>query len=112
MSLAARLLAAVAAVAARQVVAVARVAAAAQAVAVVRGGGGGAGGGGGQRGGGRGGGGMAPTATYKLDGSESKAEGQNNMTTSDQSQVERNTLEVTIVRSGNMNGNDFTAQDH
>src|SRR5437763_35340 len=76
-------------------------------------GGGGAGGGGGTGGGGGmgGGGGRPPGGpqSYNLDGKEVTTAGQNGGSTSMKSSWAGNTLELTTVRSGSFNGQDFKA---
>ena len=71
-------------------------------------GGGGAGGGMGG-GGGRGPGGPAGPQSYNLDGKEVTTQGQNGGSTSMKSSWSGSTLELTTVRSGSFNGQDFKA---
>ena len=74
------------------------------------GGGGGTGGGGGMGGGGgRGPGGPAGPQSYNLDGKEVSTQGQNGGSTSMKSSWSGSTLELTTVRSGSFNGQDFKA---
>jgi len=74
------------------------------------GGGGGTGGGGGMGGGGgRGPGGPAGPQSYNLDGKEVTTQGQNGGSTSMKSSWSGSTLELTTVRSGSFNGQDFKA---
>ena len=73
-------------------------------------GGGGAGGGSGMGGGGgRGPGGPAGPQSYNLDGKEVTTQGQNGGSTSMKSSWSGSTLELTTVRSGSFNGQDFKA---
>src|SRR6266581_4750061 len=72
--------------------------------------GGGSGGGGGMGGGGgRGPGGPAGPQSYNLDGKEVTTQGQNGGSTSMKSSWSGSTLELTTVRSGSFNGQDFKA---
>jgi len=71
--------------------------------------GGGGGGGGMGGGGGRGPGGPAGPQSYNLDGKEVTTQGQNGGSTSMKSSWSGSTLELTTVRSGSFNGQDFKA---